>query len=181
MKIMAAGNKTRLFAILALSVLLLGFAALFVIDRPATSSEPLPPPGGEAREGPVQPLAIVSADGTRHDFEVEIADTDEARARGLMFRHHMADTHGMLFLFDTSGIRAFWMKNTYIPLDILFIRADGTIHHIAANAAPLKLDAIPSGGVVRDVLELNGGAAARLGIREGDVVHLPAFGNVLAP
>jgi uncharacterized membrane protein (UPF0127 family) len=110
-------------------------------------------------------------------FEVELALDDEHRAHGLMFRKKLGPYEGMLFDFFQEMPVAFWMKNTLIPLDMLFIAADGTIKHIHANAVPQTTDPIPSNYPVRAVLEINGGSAALLGIKPGDKVKHPIFGN----
>ena len=115
------------------------------------------------------PLTIRSASAV-HRFTVEIADTPEQQARGMMFRRSLAEDRGMLFPYDPPQEVGFWMKNTLIPLDIIFIRADGTIARIAANTTPHSLDPVASGEPVASVLELRGGRAAELGIREGDQV-----------
>lgn len=116
-------------------------------------------------------LEIVTAKG-RTSFSIEIVDTEESRARGLMFRKSMADDHGMLFDFRREEPVWFWMKNTYLPLDMIFARADGTIVSIARDATPLSEAAIASGGAVRFVFEVNAGGAARLGLSPGDrLVH----------
>ncbi len=110
-------------------------------------------------------------------FEVELALDDAHRSRGLMFRKQLGPYEGMLFDFFQEIPVSFWMKNTLIPLDMLFIAADGTIKHIHANAVPMTTDAIPSQFPVRAVLEINGGSAALLGIKPGDKVKHPIFGN----
>lgn len=115
------------------------------------------------------PLTIQAASG-RHAFRVEVARTDEEQAQGLMFRTSLPDDGGMLFPFDPVRPASFWMKNTVISLDLLFVRADGSIARIAANAVPYSLDPIVSGEPVKAVLELAGGKAAALGIAEGDHV-----------
>lgn len=120
-------------------------------------------------------LAITTAEGAEHPFTVELALTPEQRARGLMFREEMAADEGMLFLFDREAPRSFWMKNTYLPLDILFIAADGRIVSIASDTVPLTETPIPSGVPALGVLELNAGTAARLGISPGDRVVHAAF------
>lgn len=118
-------------------------------------------------------LAIVTATG-RHEFSVELALTTAQHQQGLMFRREMAPDAGMLFDFGSHPRRAsMWMKNTYIPLDMLFIRADGEIESIAERTTPHSLEVISSRGMVRYVLEVNGGTAARLGISPGDRVELP--------
>ncbi|WP_062014424.1 DUF192 domain-containing protein [Aureimonas sp. AU4] len=103
-----------------------------------------------------------------HAIEVEIADTDASRETGLMNRSSMPANHGMLFDFKQTRPVAMWMKNTIIPLDMLFLDERGRIVNIATNAKPYSLDVIPSSGPVRYVLELNGGAAARYGAKAGD-------------
>jgi uncharacterized membrane protein (UPF0127 family) len=119
-------------------------------------------------------LEIVTSTG-RHAFQVEIANSDATRERGLMDRRYMAADHGMLFEFDREAPVAFWMKNTYIPLDMIFIAPSGVVTHIVANAEPLSERVIPSGGPCVAVLELNGGAAASIGLKVGDKVHHPFF------
>lgn len=114
------------------------------------------------------------ADGAAR-FSVEVADDAEERARGLMFRDAMAAGHGMLFVYDAPHAVAFWMKNTRIPLDMLFIAADGTVSAIHENAVPFDETAIPGGDAVQFVLEINGGLARRLGITPGAVLRHPAI------
>ncbi len=116
------------------------------------------------------PLTI-SADGERHDFTVELAGTAAEQARGLMFRTELGPDKGMLFPFDRVRMASFWMKNTVIPLDIIFVRSDGTIESIAANTIPYSLDPVESGEPVAAVLELAGGRAAELKIDPGDKVE----------
>lgn len=110
-----------------------------------------------------------------YKFNVEIAETDEQRARGLMFRKEMADKQGMLFLFKGNRLVTMWMKNTYIPLDILFIDQRGTIVHIAKSTVPHSLDIISSHEVVISALELNGGVTSSLDIHVGDKVEHSFF------
>jgi uncharacterized membrane protein (UPF0127 family) len=119
-----------------------------------------------------QPLTI-HAGGSTYKFEVELATTPAEREQGLMFRKSMAPNAGMLFLYPGEQQVAFWMKNTLIPLDMLFLRADGSIAHIAHDAVPLDETPIPSNAAVKAVLEVNGGTAASLGIKEGDKVDYP--------
>jgi uncharacterized membrane protein (UPF0127 family) len=115
------------------------------------------------------PLTIQSRGGT-HRFTVEIARTPEQQAQGLMHRQSLAPDRGMLFPYDPPQDASFWMKNTLIPLDIIFIRADGRIARIAANTTPHSLEPVPSGEPVATVLEIRGGLAAELGIAVGDQV-----------
>ena len=120
---------------------------------------------------------VVRSGDQAHRFRVELARTPDERSRGLMFRRQMDADAGMLFDFGRNDRHAMWMKNTFIPLDMLFIREDGTIHRIAERTVPQSETVIPSGGRVRAVLELNGGTAERLGIKPGDVVEHGMFGN----
>jgi hypothetical protein len=115
------------------------------------------------------PLTITSANG-KHDFIVEVALTDEQQAQGLMFRKSLDANRGMIFPRDPPGDASFWMKNTLIPLDLIFVRTDGSIARIADNAVPMSLDPIPSLEPVGAVLEIAGGRAAQLGIKPNDKV-----------
>ena len=119
-------------------------------------------------------LEIVTSTG-RHSFQIEIANNDATREHGLMDRRYMAADHGMLFEFDREAPVAFWMKNTYIPLDMIFIAPSGVVTRIVANAEPLSERVVPSGGPCIAVLELNGGIAASIGLKVGDKVHHPFF------
>jgi uncharacterized membrane protein (UPF0127 family) len=121
-------------------------------------------------------LVVVTA-SREIKFDVELALNDAERARGLMYREKLGPYDGMLFDFYQDAPVSFWMKNTLIPLDMLFIAGDGTIKHIHPNATPLSTDAIPSQFPVRAVLEINGGSARLLGIKPGDKVKHPIFGN----
>ncbi len=119
---------------------------------------------------------IVIATRTGHYvFNVEMAATEEARRRGLMYRRSLPANSGMLFDFGESMDVAFWMKNTYIPLDMLFVRADGSIARIAENTRPRSLKRISSGEPVRAVVELSAGASARINAVAGDIVRHPIF------
>jgi uncharacterized membrane protein (UPF0127 family) len=119
-------------------------------------------------------LEIVTKDGV-HVFTVEMARSDEERQKGLMFRKELPEGRGMLFDFKPDQDVSMWMRNTYIPLDMLFINGDGTIRRIAENTEPLSEKTIPSGGPVRGVLEVIGGTAKKLGIKAGDKVAHPLF------
>jgi uncharacterized protein len=119
-------------------------------------------------------LEVVTASGS-HSFSVEIANTEPSREIGLMNRRFMPADRGMLFEFPVEEPLAFWMKNTYIPLDMIFIRHDGTVVGIAANAEPLSETTIPSGAPANGVLEVNGGVAASIGLQPGDKVRHPYF------
>jgi uncharacterized protein len=121
------------------------------------------------------PLTIHSATGT-HAFKVQVAATPEQQEHGLMFYRSLGPDQGMIFPYDPPQAVSFWMKNTLIPLDIIFIRADGTIARIT-HAKPLDETALPSGEPVAAVLEIRGGRAAELGVREGDKVDWGANGT----
>jgi uncharacterized membrane protein (UPF0127 family) len=121
-------------------------------------------------------LVVVTA-SREIKFDVELALNDAERSRGLMYREKLGPYDGMLFDFHQDAPVSFWMKNTLIPLDMVFIAGDGTIKHVHANAVPLSTEAIPSQFPVRAVLEINGGSARLLGIKPGDKVKHPIFGN----
>jgi uncharacterized membrane protein (UPF0127 family) len=133
----------------------LGLALVFCFSASAASAEPL----------------VIHAGGSAYKFEVEIVTTPETRAQGLMYRKALAANAGMLFIYPAEQPVSFWMKNTLIPLDMLFLKADGKIAHIAHNAVPLDETPIDSGAAVNAVLEVNGGTAVALGIKEGDRVE----------
>jgi uncharacterized membrane protein (UPF0127 family) len=117
------------------------------------------------------PLTIRSKTGAHH-FTVEVAATAEQQERGLMFRKEIAPDRGMIFPYDPPQEVSFWMKNTLIPLDIIFIRSDGTIARIA-NAQAMDITPLPSGEPIALVLEIGAGRAKQLGIKEGDTVTWP--------
>ena len=119
-------------------------------------------------------LEIVTKGGV-HTFSVELVDNDADRAKGLMYRKSLPEGTGMLFDFHREQDVSFWMQNTYIPLDMIFIRADGRIHRIAENTVPLSLEQVPSRGPVRGVLEVIAGTSRKLGIAPGDRVAHPIF------
>jgi uncharacterized membrane protein (UPF0127 family) len=122
------------------------------------------------------PLTIVTTRGPVR-FKVEVARTLAQQERGLMFRDAVAPDAGMIFPFDPPQPASFWMKNTRIPLDLLFIRADGTIARIAAMAKPYSLDLIPANEPVAAVLEIAGGRAAAVGIAAGNHVRWRSLGR----
>lgn len=133
-------------------------------------------PDAASAQGKLESLTIETAKGPQQ-FSVEVMRTDEERARGLMNRPYLPADRGMLFDFKQPQIASMWMKNTLIPLDMLFIRKDGTISNIAENTEPHSLRSISSTEPVTGVLELNGGTASRLGIAPGDKVRHPMFGR----
>lgn len=116
-------------------------------------------------------LATIVSGDLRHEFTVEVVDTDETRSRGLMFVEELAPDAGMLFDFFEERPVAFWMQNTLIPLDMLFIKSDGEIARIHENAVPMDRTSIPSGEPVRFVLEIPGGRSAELGLEAGDTLE----------
>ena len=139
---------------------------LLATCAPSQSQAPLPTTRlvVDAEKGPVA-------------FTVEVASDEASQKQGLMYRNELAPDAGMLFDFHKAGPVAFWMKNTPLSLDMLFIRADGTISTIAANTIPYSEDPIPSSEPVRAVLEIGGGRSAALGIRPGEKVHGAIFGD----
>ena len=120
-------------------------------------------------------LAIRTHGGNVHNFKVWIADRLDRQEQGLMFVRGLDDHTGMLFVYSSDQQLSMWMKNTLIPLDMLFVRADGSIADIAANTTPQSLDIIAAPEKVRAVLELDGGTAERLGIRVGDRIYCDAL------
>jgi hypothetical protein len=142
------------------------FVALALLFPVAALAAPLP----------VETITIDTKAGP-HSFTVEVAADDESRERGLMYRKEMAPDAGMLFDFHTPQLVSFWMENTILPLDMLFVRRDGTIARIKANATPYSRENIPSGEPIQLVIELNAGRAAALGITEGAKVHAPELGK----
>jgi len=113
-------------------------------------------------------------------FKVDVADTNETRARGLMFVEQMSVLEGMLFIYESPRNATFWMKNTLIPLDMLFADMTGTIQTLHENATPGDETTINGGEGIIAVLEINGGLSSRLGIKEGDVLQHPSFGDAAA-
>lgn len=148
-----------------------GLSALTPSLVPAARAQP---PQAAQPVGPLDAMEIATKSGVVV-LEVEVARTEQQRETGLMFRKQMPERQGMLFDFKQDQPVYMWMKNTYIPLDMLFIRADGTIARIEAMTTPFSERTISSGEPVRAVLELNGGAARRLGIAPGDRVSTTLF------
>lgn len=130
--------------------------------------------GGGLRGAEFGTLEITSRSGV-HVFSVEMAVTDEERARGLMYRKELPEGQGMLFDFKRDQTVTMWMRNTYVSLDMIFIRADGRIARIAADTEPLSERIISSGGSVRAVLEVIAGTTKKLGIAPGDRVAHAMF------
>jgi uncharacterized membrane protein (UPF0127 family) len=130
--------------------------------------------GFAAQAASVQPLEIVTKSGVQV-FSVEMATTEEEKTTGLMYRKELPDGKGMLFDFTPEQQVSMWMKNTYISLDMIFIRADGRILRIAENTEPESTKIIPSGGLAKGVLEVIAGTAKKYGIEAGDRVAHPLF------
>ena len=136
--------------------------------KPATAAAPDAAPGGESRH-PESGLRVIPLRVGSHAFRVEVASSEEEQQRGLMFRKAMGADEGMIFLRQPPDYAAFWMRNTVIPLDIIFIGRDRRILNIA-HGVPYDETPLPSAGLALAVLELNGGRAAELGIKPGDTV-----------
>jgi uncharacterized membrane protein (UPF0127 family) len=130
--------------------------------------------GLPARAASIQPLEIATKSGVQV-FSVEMATTEEEKTTGLMYRKELPDGKGMLFDFSPEQQISMWMKNTYISLDMIFIRADGRILRIAENTEPLSTKIISSGGLAKGVLEVIAGTAQKYGIQPGDRVAHPLF------
>lgn len=150
-------------------------AASVPASAPSAKAEG-PTVGGAVGEAPkgFETLEVVTQ-SARIRFFVEVADDDKERERGLMFRREVPPDQGMLFDFKTPQPVAFWMKNTLIPLDIIYIEADGTVLSIARNTTPLSEAPIPSGGPIVGVLELAGGRAEEIGLLPGDRIEHRIF------
>lgn len=154
------------------------FLALFVLaslcagSAAALGKRP-PAPFADLERADVR---LITASG-RHDFKVWIADDEKSRERGLMFIKSLPADQGMLFLFEQPRYAAFWMKNTYLSLDIVFIGPDGVVVNIANDTRPQSLDPIESQAPVKGVLEVLAGTAARIGLTPGAHVLHPAFGS----
>ncbi len=145
--------------------------ALALLAPAAPRAQTLSPPAAQTG---AENLSIITKTGS-HRFSVEVMRNDEERARGLMFRRFMPADRGMLFDFKVEQPVLMWMKNTFIPLDMVFIARTGAIVSIAENTEPMSERTIPSGPPAYAVLELNAGTAARLGFKPGDRVEHPLF------
>lgn len=159
---------------LALSVLLvMGLGTASCVAQPAAAPqlEPL-------SNFPQTTLSILTPDARQHRFQAWVADTDAHRQQGLMFVKSLPENTGMLFIFDQPRKIQMWMKNTLIPLDMVFIDANGRVDSIAVNTTPMSLSIIESKSHVLGVLELAGGSSTRLGLHAGAIVQHPAFASV---
>jgi uncharacterized protein len=146
-------------------------AWLFVVLLLVLAASLLTPTQAMRRET----LKLLTAQGAQ-TIDIEIAETPEEKAQGLMFRTHLDDKSGMLFFYDRPMEITMWMRNTYIPLDMVFIRPNGTVHRIESRTEPLSENIIASRGDVAACLELAGGAAERLGLKPGDRIDHRFFG-----
>ena len=126
---------------------------------------------GQSSAGLEQVPLTITSNGQKHRFTVEVASTPEQQAMGLMYRNRLAPDRGMIFPFDPPRDASFWMRNTLIPLDMIFVRADGSIANIAVNTVPYSEESVRSEGRVAAVLEIAGGRTAELGIKPGDKVE----------
>ena len=160
-------NRTFAAALLLAPALLPTAACSKSESRATAASQPAVHPVSGL---PVVPLTVRS-DGKVHTFRVEVAASEAEQAKGLMFRTGMGADEGMIFPENPPRRAAFWMRNTVIPLDIIFIGTDHRILNIAANAVPYDETPLPAIGLASGVLELNGGRAAELGIKPGDKVE----------
>jgi uncharacterized membrane protein (UPF0127 family) len=172
MKPMMRNALKALTGLVAAGSLLVGMAACSPVA--ASDSAAASAAASEPRIHPVSglaviPLTVVTARG-RHVFKVEVAASEREQARGLMFRNAMGADEGMIFPMNPPRPAAFWMKNTVIGLDIIFIGADHKVLNIAANAVPYDETPLPSAGEAAGVLELNAGRAAQIGLKPGDKV-----------
>ena len=158
---------------IAISALLTLLLAL-VLPGYASAQEPAVDLSSSFR---TSPLTLATSAGRVHRFTVYLALTPDQMRRGLMFVRELPDDEGMLFVHPRPRELSMWMKNTFIPLDMLFVRANGEIAHIAENTTPHSLESIPSGGPALAVLELNAGTVERLKIHPGDKLLHPAFSD----
>jgi uncharacterized membrane protein (UPF0127 family) len=149
------------------------FVALFLFVQLVALLAASTPGLAEMRK---EALKLVTATGT-HTFQVEIAETPAEKARGLMFRRSLADDAGMIFPYTPPQEATMWMRNTYIPLDMVFIRQNGTVHRIEVHTEPFSEAVIASAGDVAAVLELKAGTAARIHLAPGDKVLSSLFGT----
>jgi uncharacterized membrane protein (UPF0127 family) len=159
-----AARRIVSFVVLCAALLIYAGSAAFADDARA------PPQAG------LEKLEIVTASGT-HEFSVEVMRSGPQRERGLMFRRYLPQDRGMLFAFEVERPIMMWMKNTYLPLDMIFIDSVGKVVGLAENTEALSTKIIPAGAPASGVLEVNAGTAARIGLKIGDSVRHPLFGK----
>lgn len=168
--------RLRTLIIAAITLLILAAVPLLLAECTPVHAQGVDPTGPQPTL-PKAPLTIIDDQGKAHHFQVEMATTPAEQETGLMFRTSVPADGGMLFVFPTIQPEPFWMKNTLVPLDMVFINADGTIRAIAENTVPYSLAPVDSGGPVKAVLELQGGLTAKENISVGDQVQAATFGN----
>lgn len=171
--------RTLIFSLAAAAL----FSASAVAqDEAAAPPAQLPPDAEEAvvEYGGPEPLTVRSGD-SGVEFSVEIADEPRSRSRGMMYRDAVGENEGMLFLYGSPRVVSIWMKNTQIPLDVIYIKSDGVIAKIVRQAVPFSLQSLSSETPVQGILEIGGGQAEALGIQTGDVVEHAAFGTAQQP
>lgn len=132
-----------------------------------------------ANNGLENTLQIVTQAGEKFEYEIDLAITEKEQSQGLMYRNEIAENYGMLFVYPRNSEQRFWMKNTLIPLDMIFIKDDGVIHRIEENTKPLDLTPIASQGRIKAVFEIRGGQSSERGIKAGDKVSHSLFSNLL--
>jgi uncharacterized membrane protein (UPF0127 family) len=167
----------RLRTLIAAIIAVILLAALPLVLATCYTAHAQDDPTGPQPTLAKQPLTIIDDSGKAHHFQVEMAITPQEQETGLMFRTLVPADSGMLFVFPVVQPEPFWMKNTVVPLDMVFIDADGTIRAIAENTVPYSLAPVDSGGPVKAVLELQGGLTAKEQISVGDRVIAPTFRN----
>lgn len=165
MKMMQCARQAILFAALSLAGCTIPANGGSTVEQCSPGQS-----AGKSAAGIDQVALCVTSKAKTHKFTVEVAATSLQQTKGLMFRTELADTAGMVFPFPEDRMASFWMKNTVIPLDIIFVRDDGTIESIAANTVPYSTIPVESGEPVAAVLELRGGLSAELKIKPGDTV-----------
>lgn len=165
--------RKTLFAIVAIVMIVAGLGAFFAFQQPVAADQAMRLPVDPA------PLTVQTSSGEK-SFTIEVADDANERAAGLMFRQTMADDHGMLFVFQETRPVSFWMRNTPMPLDLVFITQDGTIEDILPGE-PFSDAPIGPPEPVRFVLELKRGTAEQAGIKDGDSVRHPAIQAASSP
>ncbi len=166
----------RLISNNPLSGLRLFASVLLLVLTPALPASVMAQAARSVQQGDLlEQLTVVTENGGQYAFQVEVARTDEQRARGLMFRKFMPQDRGMLFDFKTEQPVMMWMRNTYMPLDMVFIARDGRVINVAENTEPLSERTIASAAPAFSVLELNAGVARKIGLKSGDRIEHPLF------
>jgi uncharacterized membrane protein (UPF0127 family) len=166
----------------ALALLLLPALLHVACAAPSSTAPPSPAPVKAADGRLLHPPTATLPDGTV--IKLELAETPEEHRQGLMFRSHLEADHGMLFLFDQEGFPSFWMKNTWIPLDMVFLDSKGTVTHVAASVPPCRSEPCPEYTPDKPssaVLELNAGTAARHGVRPGVTLRFQGVPGLILP